>query len=528
MTSGHILAIKQIPPDATTLLPGRIYLLAHDEYAPMQSLAWTTLMAAGEFSSAKWVAAGDVDGELGTGTAVALRMQKSVRTGKVRVLVRRGEAKCARLLEEIDFYGIEKNALIVFDHADGTFTDPQALLLLRAFAEEKECTLLLLCPTSGAGTWPQRGENADRLAGIAHFHRAAENLLWDISHWHGKNAAIANVSFLLTQQADGTLSAEAATTPLPPQQESSGDENEVYITRAALSGKTPPESWTVLDDYDALEAATACVTAASIILHFNQFAKFETLTHLVFKLRQSCGGRVKILVREVNLHLRYSQEQLLLKLGANLVIPAEVLFSRIISFVGMVQGQIYPRVPEADFDQAMNRIMPARKQGYLSPKIFIETVNSVLAKVESLSIRNALIKLPLAIGISPLIAIRSCWMKRPGDFCTADEDSVYVFLFACRESDIDLSLDRQFAFPLQDLFGLEVRFLTTDSIKEGMAELAALEKAGKCPEIDLDSIEMDERPPAQKQLMSASPDEIIRRSAPTPAVKRPLPLKAAV
>ena len=73
-------------------------------------------------------------------------------------------------------------------------------------------------------------------------------------------------------------------------------------------------------------------------------------------------------------------------------------------------------------------------------------------------------RLNVLAQIPHLDALRACHTSRDGDLFTADHESVYVFLFACREPDVELALNRLFTLPLTQLFSSEA----TDSSDTGI------------------------------------------------------------
>jgi len=316
-----------------------------------------------------------------------------------------------------------------------------------------------------------------------------------------------------------------------PQQafEVAADEDAVIITRAALPAEQPPPAaWHVAESLEALRTAAAAATAATLVLHYDPATSLDALARIVFGLRQSRGSRIKIVVREINVRMRYSQEQLIMRLGANLVVAAEVVFSRFLGLVDMVQGQVFSRPLAADYEAAVMAVAEVPERGYLTPRVFAETVAAIMRRARVLNIQSALIRLPLVRGLSPADALRYCSVRRSGDLCTADADSVYVFLFACRESDIGFTLDRLFRLPVSELFEGEERCLSPETIRHALETLAEAAAAAQWP--DLGAAFSAGAGPAEQAAQvvpSASPSRVGVRRAPAPAVRRPLPLRHA-
>lgn len=73
-------------------------------------------------------------------------------------------------------------------------------------------------------------------------------------------------------------------------------------------------------------------------------------------------------------------------------------------------------------------------------------------------------QLPVLPQVPHLDALRTCRALRDGDLVSADRDSLYVFLFACREPDVDAALQRLFSAPLEHFFSSQ----TTDSTQPGI------------------------------------------------------------
>lgn len=539
MVAGHSFAIKNLDHAAASLFCGRVYVVVYDEAAPILAVVWPMLLAAGETGPALWLTERDPERELASPMAQAGEVRRALDTGRIKSFQWGGAPApgLRRVLEELDYFGAAKGGLVVIDGAEWLFagagpgeTDSIIAACWR-WAEQNACALLLLC-TRRAG----RADPADalrqatqRLGGFARFRRSDDRLWWDVFHWFGAERTVAGRSFRLSERADGGMAVEEDDAPQAAP-EPAVDEDAVFITRAALPGKQlPPTAWNITEDFDALGMAVATATAATIILHYDQATLLDTLTRALFGLRQLCGTRIKIVVREINVRMRYSQEQLLMRLGANLVVPAEVSFSRFSSLVAMIQGQIFSRPLDANYEATVSGVVAVPERGYLAPANFIEVVAMAMERVHLLDIQNVLIRLPLTPSLTPFDALRYCSMKRPGDLCTADGESVYIFLFACRESDIEFTLDRLFRLPVPELFEGEVRYLSPETIRQAMEELSARAAQGKLADLGpvLAAVSQKQPTAETKAAWAAGSDNLLHRRAPSPALRRPLSLRSA-
>jgi hypothetical protein len=67
------------------------------------------------------------------------------------------------------------------------------------------------------------------------------------------------------------------------------------------------------------------------------------------------------------------------------------------------------------------------------------------------------VRLPLQPQTAHWDALQQCRLARPGDVFSADEQALYLFLFACRVPDVPLVLERVFAGNRDALFEGELR-----------------------------------------------------------------------
>ena len=521
MIEGHTLAIEKLPAAASSLFPGRVYLVRHDGLAPLSDMLWPTLLK----TSAQWVCGSDIETVIAGDAPLAVRIRKALENGAIRAY-RCSEGKWlqpVRMMEELVYYGVKRGTLIAIDCAASFFGGAFASTVeaFRGFARENACAVILLAKLEDAE------QTSDALAGSAVLRQAETGPVWEVSYWFGAAGVIAGAAFRLSLLKGGGFTVEAG--GVEPRQEAlSLDANAIFVTRAALAGKKLPEGWQVVENFDEAGSALSGAAAATIILHFDQDTVLGELTRLVFNLRQACGKQAKILIRQINAHLRHSQEQLLLRLGANFVIPAEVLFSHLNGFVEMVQGQVYAHDLESDYEGMIGRVMPGTVQGYLMPQAFVDAARDAMERSRALMIRNILVKLRLAPGLTPMDALRSCWMKRKGDCCTADEDNVYLFLFACRESNVDLTLDRQFSYPVSVLFEGQELYLVDEDIFKALDILKERTKGGTYPDIALVNPADGEAGGERGWLPVTAEHHVIPHVPPSIAVRRPLVLRKAL
>ena len=248
------------------------------------------------------------------------------------------------------------------------------------------------------------------------------------------------------------------------------DQFEVIATQAAIAGQRGiPSHWKILNQAGAGAAAVTSSIAATVLLHAGAASDFETLARVVHHLRLSHPRTLKIVIRETQGKLRANTEQALLHLGANLVIYKEVGFSRLLQMIQDINAQTFTKEVNPDYEKALASFTPDTIRGYLTPTKFCASVQAVLERTSGIGSKHTLVQLHMLPLLPHLDALHACTMLRDGDLLTADSDSLFVFLFACQEHDVDQALGRLFSLPLAQLFSSQV----TDSSESGVQIMLA-------------------------------------------------------
>lgn len=551
-----LLGIEGLSAAVADLRLGRIYALSIEERALSLPLAWATLLSALAAKRAAWlVTETSPPVALNAPGALVAAAREAVAAELIRVFhglaaarLPDGQDAAGRMIEELDYFAIPAGALLAIEGGDRFLGEAvnapragakaagnvAAIEQWQAWARCRGISVLFLCHRRDDNPNPaaRLQASAEHLGGFARLRRSDGVTSWEVFHWFGPEGVCAGKTYPLSLRDDGRLAASVGQAPRL-SFEPAIDEHSVVAMRAALPGqRTLPSGWTVVDDLAELGKSAATAVAATVIVAFDRHAALDKLIHFIFTLRQERGSRLKIVVREVDVRLRYSQEILLTHLGGNLVVPAEVSHSRLLSLVSMVQGQVFQRQLPSNYGDAVAAAMPVMEQGYLPPQAFAEAVASAVDSSRGVGVDNALIHLPLVLGLRAIDALRYCLMKRPGDLCSADEGSLYVFLFACRANDVALALDRLFQLPVGELFNGEHRYLSPISIRSAIEEFATRAGSDALPDLNEALQTLQAAYPGATPILTAIAGSAlakdsgpIQRQAPAPAVARPLPLR---
>ncbi len=290
------------------------------------------------------------------------------------------------------------------------------------------------------------------------------------------------------------------------------DQYRLITTSAVLAGpRGAPAQWQVLAQLEDVLDASQDALAATLLLDGGDTAQFEALLHLVHTLRKRHGRSLKIVVRETQDKLRSHMEQALLSLGANTVVYREVGFARLLRQLEELSDATFTRPLLPDFAQARAGYMPDALRGYLKPEVFCDTVQAMLERTRQLGLRHSFLRLSMHPQVAHADAIQACVTLRDGDVLTADHDALYVFLFACDQSDIDPALTRLFSAPPAELFATQALYASRDGMRVALQVIHEAARQGA---------------PDYSSFRSTS-TATAKRSMPPALAAPPLPLQGA-
>jgi cellulose biosynthesis protein BcsE len=257
------------------------------------------------------------------------------------------------------------------------------------------------------------------------------------------------------------------------------DQEQVIATRAALAGQRGvPSAWSVVEDLADVLPATQGAIAATVLLHAGHSQQQEALLLLVFQLRSQHGRVLKIVVHETQDKLRSNVEQALLALGANAVVYREVGFARLQRVLEDMRDETFARALPTDFVATRSGFMPDALRGYLPLTAFCESVVEMLARTSHKGLTHSFLRLSMQPHVAHVDAIRACLALRDGDVLSADQDALYVFMFACSEVDIDPALSRLFSIPPGELFATQTLYGTLDGVHAVLRDLHEAARRG--------------------------------------------------
>lgn len=440
-----------------------------------------------------------------------LILQKS--DGHGEKLLRHG---ARHFTDELDYFNAPRESLFVVENAEDLFTldDPrlaveQARIYQEWYQSTRATALLFFSIARIHGSQIAALRTlSDAFAGLVEFGQAGVQLSWRINHWQSPFASLSHREYAVGFDPEGTrlFAAGYQLEGVDVQIRHAPDQDRVIATSAVIQGERGiPANWRIVDNLDDLLEAAEGSVAATCLIDFVNGDKLHLLARAVHHLRQKHGPGLRIIIRERRLRLRYSDELLLLRLGANSVVYAEVNFSRFISLIDSIRDQIFTGTVPTHFENAVHAAMPPPHKGYLSPQSFCEMVRDNLAQSAHIGIESTLAYLCLLPEISHVDALRQLKIKRQGDLYTADHRGIWIFLYACREPDTDATLERLHAHPLAQTFEGQIRYFSSVSIQAAIDQLEG--SLFSTPVADF-TAQLDESPSLGKP-MPRRPEEFV-------------------
>ena len=435
-----------------------------------------------------------------------------------------------QFISEIEALELESGALLIIDGADELFSDLPASAWAQAEAYRQLMSDLDLIgvflfeyPDTLSASSDSAGKARAALSGIATLNGELGRLSWDVEHWDtGWNAAWQRrFGVYLNPQRPWLLADRSELDMFAERLAGAYDEDQVFYTRAsAAAGLGVPPGWVPLDDYADALTATQTAVGATVVLHYADHRELMALCRIVHALRYQCGRGLKILIRETGAHLRYPEELQVMRAGASAVVYRDARLARLLSAVETLRGHCYTGTIEADLSSTADALAPEEVHGYVPPRAFSGLIKRTLARTRSLDVPHSLVRLRLRPDQAHVDALTAMRLRRGNDLVTADDRHVYVFLFGCREPDVDATLQRLLAEPLTTLFAEQARWQHHDAIQ---AEIRALaQRAEEQPFVDF-SLQL----PAPTVAPTPSPAKPHRTAAARASESAPAPHPAA-
>ncbi len=456
------LNIKGLPPLLNTLERGKLYCIT------VQSSRWFDTLL------------GHVSGDKNTLLTFRNvkqdypRVWENVLDKKIELLTI-GQKQIQRLTKKIDRFVVElshlrvNNGALFIDLSDlllGDVASNEYLVnLLKRFAKRHHVTLVLLFNESEADSKVESFLLHQRtdFFGVMKFLGEVEPNALHIDIWYTQTGCVVNQSYRI-QNLNGQLAL------------SSSDNIDIALAQfeqvdVIVShehkqvGSKLSKSWTVASSTEALFELAKQNPSTTVLMYALSSTSLKTLAQQIYQLRQMAGKNLKVIVLEVDLNLRLTEQSILRCLGANLILPNKIHINTLINIISSTANLVYAGDLTADFNDIYDQESMPTRLGYLPPNAFTTEIALLGSSCVKYGISSALIILEIPSGIAPMDTIKYAQFNRYGDIFTILDNAIYVYLYGCRDEDIDATLTYVLGAEPLLIFRSLTRYVKADAIQ---------------------------------------------------------------
>ena len=358
------------------------------------------------------------------------------------------------LTQELAYWGVQPHDFLLVDAGEAllslhdVYLATSQLIKLKAWAKEQQVCVLLSFSMAASGA-DQAALTAlmDHFAGMARLSSDDQGPTLALAYWQSEAGTFAERVFLLAESgpgyrirppepprsrvpvgADAGVAALSAAVPAPEQGVLFISNDEIWSRELQLLTQS---DWRTLHSVSAMLDAANHDRSMLVVLRFGGAEELSLLANDVHRLRLALGSRVRIVVAEHRVSLRYTNELMLLKLGVDAVIRKDVALGRWPAVLVSVQTQAHRPQPDVDVDTALANAAMPQGRGFLMVPAFLEEVKAAMDRAKLLGVPCALAELKVRTDRAIGDAIAQAEFRRGGDFMTSDGEKLYVFFNAC-------------------------------------------------------------------------------------------------
>lgn len=366
------------------------------------------------------------------------------------------------VINEIKQYEQLKNSTVVV-HLDSehlvSLDDEQFAGKLKLYADlsqSKNITLVFLMSGAYISELRRRLLALNRFFdGLIYMTQEASIRTLEYDYWCHKEGVIAGRSINL-QLHNGQLAfieQEQEATELAQTTEQGLDEDEVWLTRSAVpEGTKLPVFYKIIEDNDILYSKGLTKKVATLVFAVTRYTDLKALAKDCFSLRKNCGRRLKLVIQNVDGIIRHQDECLFLTLGVNLILYSYSEPSRLLSQIQSIQGFQFSRPLPKSIDDVLQYSENTLAKGYLPIIKFAQQVTKHSDSAANLGVSGVFVMLELLPRIDAIHPLHLFHVKREGDIFSYADGTVYLYLHACREHDVESAIKHLFKLQVSDFF----------------------------------------------------------------------------
>lgn len=382
-----------------------------------------------------------------------------------------------RFLHEFDFFRVPKGSFFLFDQAGDLFTLSDQNIARTQAMDYRDW--MRLSENTSLFIFLDKGEKGlqsilNLFNGVVQINqnKVGIELLFDF--WYSQDGAIAAKAFPVSLGTNGLIRVNPSL-PQTAREDCQADNNIddhntiFYFGPDFVSFSTSihhARVWIQAHSFFDLIHLSRNASLATIIISVGSNSDLENTAKIVHYLRSNRGNRLKIVIRESGFSLRYLNELVLLRFGANLIIHQQVTKQQQLLLWEMLAGQTYTRKIKQNFDLIQSSMLSSSHKGYVDLVTFWSESLCMLERGDILDIPSTLIVASYHENTSPPDILSQIMVMRDGDVFSSDAAHCYIFIHACAEENSVAALSHITKEKQASLF-LIIRYITT---KESILE----------------------------------------------------------
>lgn len=369
----------------------------------------------------------------------------------------------AGLTEELVGWGVQSTDFLLVDAADellslhDLFLATGQIIKFKAWVKSMHLPVLLNFSLAGAGSgMTSLTSLMDHFSGLARLHSDDSGSLITLEYWQSAMGTVAERTVTLTGETQISRPRESAASwssmppPMPPSRSPAPafmpgmPHPSATAPAAAMAGNftnddlwarelqmLTGEVWQALASTADICAAAQAVSSCQILLRYARNTVLEELARDVDFLRTQLPPSARIVVAEHRAALRYPNELMLMKLGADAVIHQDIAMGRWPVILKTLQAQPGQKQEKLSIDTAFASAAASREMGFLELPHFLREVQSIMSKAQLMGVPFAMAVLSTHNGQVTSDFIEAAHVRRQGDLLTTDGQRLFVFFYGC-------------------------------------------------------------------------------------------------
>lgn len=318
----------------------------------------------------------------------------------------------------------------------------------RDWCESNSCILLVLAYGEEASRISRRLQlESGFLSGAAYVQEQASGYVYQLDYWINSLGVQGATEFLLQ---DKNTEFQLVKTPV---KQIDVPQGEIFLQRSVLEGAPifMAEKWRIAEDWPELVKLVHITARGTFVFALCASHELEPLARMLYDLRQQRGVAVTLVVREMKQVLRHQEQLLLQQCGADLVVAAGTHLARFFSLLQNLQSQKSTQPLTDNLEAALAKVRTPEVKGVISVFEFTNYLKTVLASASATETEGILVSMRPVPMLTVAQVLRQLKMLRKGDVACAADGVVYVFLFGCQFSFVEIALQRIFSLPFKDI-----------------------------------------------------------------------------